>query len=69
MSGNSYQGRTFVIGLKDLDTKLRKEAMIDTVTRYLDTQEQGGIIDGAEREEVLTLWRRRAKEIGGTPKF
>jgi hypothetical protein len=43
--------------------------MIDTVTRYLDTQEQGGIIDGAEREEVLTLWRRRAKEIGGTPKF
>ena len=69
MNGNSYQGRTFVIGLKDLDTKLRKEAMIDTVTRYLDTQEQGGIIDGAEREEVLTLWRLRAKEIGGIPKF
>jgi hypothetical protein len=43
--------------------------MIDTVTRYLDTQEQGGVIDGTEREEVLTLWRRRAKEIGGIPKF
>lgn len=51
------------------EAKKRKEAMIDTVTRYLDTQEQGGVIDGTEREEVLTLWRRRAKEIGGIPNF
>ena len=51
------------------EAKKRKEAMIDTVTRYLDTQEQGGVIDGTEREEVLTIWRRRAKEIGGIPNF
>ena len=51
------------------EAKKRKEAMIDTVTRYLDTQEQGGVIDGTEREEVLDLWRRRAKKIGGIPTF
>ncbi len=51
------------------ESKKRKEAMIDTVTRYLDTQEQGGVIDGTEREEVLDLWRRRAKKIGGIPIF
>lgn len=51
------------------EAKKRKEAMIDTVTRYLDTQEQGGVIDGTEREEVLDLWRRRAKKIGGIPIF
>ena len=43
--------------------------MSDTVNRYLDTQEQGGVIDGTERKEVLDLWRRRAKKIGGIPKF
>ena len=43
--------------------------MIDTVNRYLDTQEQGGVIDGVEREKVIDLWRRRAKKIGGIPKF
>ena len=51
------------------EAKKRKESMIDTVTKYLDTQEQSGVIDGKEREEVLTLWRRRAKKIGGIPKF
>lgn len=51
------------------ESKKRKEAMIDAVNRYLDTKEQGGEIDGTEREEVLTLWRNRAKKIGGIPKF
>ena len=51
------------------EAKKRKESMADSVARYLDTQEQGGVIDGTEREEVLDLWRRRAKKIGGIPKF
>ena len=51
------------------EAKKRKESMIDTVNRYLDTQEQGGVINGEEREEVMTLWRRRAKQIGGIPNF
>lgn len=51
------------------EAKKRKEPMIDAVTRYLDTQEQGGVINGTERETVLDLWRRRAKKIGGIPKF
>ena len=51
------------------EAKKRKESMLDAVTRYLDTQEQGGIIDGTEREEILVLWRRRAQKIGGIPKF
>ena len=51
------------------EAKKRKESMADSVTRYLDTQEQGGVIDGTEREEVLDLWRRRAKKIGGIPTF
>ena len=51
------------------ESKKRKESMFDAVNRYLDTQEQGGVIDGIEREEILTAWRRRAKKIGGIPKF
>jgi len=51
------------------EAKKRKVSMSDTVNRYLDTQEQGGVIDGTERKEVLDLWRRRAKKIGGIPKF
>ena len=51
------------------EAKKRKEAMSVTVSRYLDTQEQGGVIDGTEREQVLDLWRRRALKIGGIPKF
>ena len=51
------------------EAKKRREAMSDAVNRYLDTQEQGGVIDGTEREEILTTWRRRAKQIGGIPKF
>jgi hypothetical protein len=51
------------------EAKKRKEPIIDAINRYLDTQEQGGIIDGVEREEILDLWRRRAQQIGGIPKF
>lgn len=51
------------------EAKKRKESMSDAVKRYLDTQEQGGVINGTEREDVLDLWRRRAKKIGGIPKF
>ena len=51
------------------EAKKRKEPIIDAINRYLVTQEQGGVIDKAEREEILDLWRRRAKQIGGIPKF
>lgn len=51
------------------EAKKRKEPIIDAINRYLDTQEQSGIIDGVEREEILDLWRRRAQQIGGIPKF
>ena len=51
------------------EAKKRKQSMIDTVNKYLDTQEQGGTINGEEREIVLDLWRRRAEKIGGIPKF
>jgi len=51
------------------EAKKRKESMSDAVNRYLDTQEQGGVINGTEREDVLDLWRRRAKKIGGIPEF
>lgn len=51
------------------EAKKRKEPIIDAINRYLDTQEQGGVIDKVGREEILDLWRRRAKQIGGIPKF
>jgi hypothetical protein len=51
------------------EAKKRKEPIIDAINRYLDTQEQGGVIDKKDREEILDLWRRRAQKIGGIPKF
>lgn len=51
------------------EAKKRKESMTDAVNRYLDTQEQSGTINGTERDEIIELWRRRAKQIGGIPKF
>jgi len=51
------------------DAKKRKEPMVDTVNRYLDVQQEQGVIDNETRAEVLDLWRRRAKKIGGIPKF
>lgn len=47
------------------ESKKRKEPMINTIYRYLDTQS----IDVVEKDSVLTLWRNRAKKIGGIPKF
>lgn len=51
------------------ESKKRREPIIDAINRYLDTQEQSGVIDGNERESILDLWRRRAQKIGGIPKF
>jgi len=47
------------------EAKKRKESMTDAVNRYLDTKE----FTEEEREEILITWRKRAKEIGGIPKF
>lgn len=51
------------------ESKKRKEPMINAVNRYLDTQEEIGSINKKEREEILDLWRRRAKKLGGIPNF
>ena len=48
------------------EAKKRKIKMIDAVNKYLDTQEY---LTDDTRDQVLTTWRRRAKEIGGIPKF
>lgn len=48
------------------ESKKRKVSMIDTVNKYLDVQEY---LTPETREEVLDTWRRRAKKIGGIPKF
>jgi len=48
------------------EAKKRKISMEDAVNKYLDTQEY---LTGETREEVLSTWRRRAKKIGGIPKF
>lgn len=51
------------------EAKKRKTSMLATVNRYLDTQQDIGVIDDAERETILDIWRKRAKKIGGIPKF
>ena len=48
------------------EAKKRKIPMEDAVNKYLDTQEY---LTPETREEVLDTWRRRAKKIGGIPKF
>lgn len=48
------------------EAKKRKEPMEITVNKYLDTQDY---LSAEEREQVLTLWRNRAKKIGGIPNF
>lgn len=47
------------------EAKKRKENIIDSINRYLDTK---GLLP-EQREEVLMTWRKRAKQIGGIPKF
>jgi len=51
------------------ESKKRKEPMSDAVNRYLDTQIEGDVINKREKEEILSLWRKRAAKIGGIPKF
>jgi len=48
------------------EAKKRKTPMADIVNKYLDTQDY---LTPKSREEVLSTWRRRAKKIGGIPKF
>jgi len=47
------------------ESRKRKESMINTIDRYLDTQ---GLTQD-EREDVLDVWRQRSKKIGGIPTF
>lgn len=47
------------------ERRKRKENMIDTVNRYLDTQS----LTPDEREDVLEAWRCRSIKIGGIPSF
>ena len=48
------------------EAKKRKVSMEETVNKYLDTQEY---LTDDTRAEVLDTWRRRAKKMGGIPKF
>jgi hypothetical protein len=48
------------------EAKKRKVSMEETVNKYLDTQEY---LTDDTRGEVLDTWRRRAKKMGGIPKF
>jgi hypothetical protein len=47
------------------ESRKRKESMINTINRYLDTQG----LSQDERDGVLEVWRQRAKKIGGIPSF
>lgn len=47
------------------ESKKRREPITNTIHRYLETQS----LDDNERDAVLTVWRNRAKEIGGIPFF
>lgn len=51
------------------EAKKRKESFSDSINRYLDVKQDSGEIDAEEREAVLNLWRKRAKEIGGFQSF
>jgi len=51
------------------EAKKRKEPIADAINRYLDVQQEQGVIDNDTRAEVLDLWRRRAQKIGGIGKF
>jgi hypothetical protein len=48
------------------EAKKRKVSMEETVNKYLNTQEY---LTDDTRAEVLDTWRRRAKKMGGIPKF
>lgn len=48
------------------EAKKRKVPMKQTVDKYLDSQDY---LTPETRADVLDTWRRRAKKIGGIPKF
>lgn len=47
------------------ESKKRKEPIINSIYRYLDTQ----TLDAKEKRAVLKVWRDRAEKIGGIPSF
>jgi hypothetical protein len=48
-----------------LESQVRGEKMINTLNRYLDTQN----LAQEERNNIVNLWRNRAKKIGKIPQF
>lgn len=48
-----------------LESQVRKEIMINTLNRYLDTQD----LSQTDRTQVVNLWRNRAQKIGAIPQF
>jgi hypothetical protein len=48
-----------------LESQVRREKMINTLNRYLDTQD----LSQPERTQVVDLWRNRAQKIGAIPQF
>lgn len=48
-----------------LESQVRGEKMINTLNRYLDTQN----LSQPERTHIVDLWRDRAKKIGAIPQF
>ena len=48
-----------------LESRVRKETMINTLNRYLDTQN----LSQPERTQVVQLWRKRAQQITTIPQF
>lgn len=48
-----------------LESKVRGEEMIDTINRYLNTQNLTCI----ERDNIISIWRNRGREIGNIPLF
>lgn len=48
-----------------LESQVRGETMINTLNRYLDTQDLGQ----PERNNIVQLWRDRALKIGAIPEF
>jgi hypothetical protein len=48
-----------------LESQVRGEKMINTLNRYLDTQN----LSQPERTQVVKLWKKRAKKIGAIPQF
>ena len=48
-----------------LESQVRGETMVNTLNRYLDTQD----LSQPERTQVVQLWRNRSQKIGAIPQF